>query len=45
MVDGDGEPIVLVDRAALAACGPDPVALVEAIQAAAATADLALGSA
>ena len=45
MAEGDGEPIVLVDRAALAACGPDPVALVEAIQAAATTAHLALGSA
>ena len=45
VAEGDGEPIVLVDRAALAACGTDPVALVEAIQAAATTAHLALGSA
>ena len=42
VAEGAGQPRVLVDRATLAACGTDPAALVEAIRAAAATADLVL---
>lgn len=42
VAEGDGEPLVLVDRAALAACGKDPAALVAAIRSAVAAADLAL---
>lgn len=42
VAEGDGAQRVLVDRATLAACGKDPVALVEAIRSAAAEAGLAL---
>jgi hypothetical protein len=35
VAEGDGEPMVLLDAAALARCGKDPVALVDAIRAAA----------
>ena len=45
VAEGDGEQLVLVDRAALAACGKDPAALVDAIRSAAATAHLVLGTA
>jgi hypothetical protein len=45
VAEGDGERLVLVDRYALAACGKDPVALVEAIRTAAAAAQLALEAA
>jgi hypothetical protein len=44
VAEGDGEPLVLVDRAALAACGSDPAALVDAIRSAAAAAGLVLPS-
>jgi hypothetical protein len=44
VAEGDGEPLVLVDRAALAACGKDPAALVDAIRSAAARAHLELGT-
>ena len=42
VAEGDGEQLVLVDRVALAACGKDPAALVDAIRSAAASADLVL---
>ena len=42
VAEGDGEQRVLVDRVALAACGKDPVALVDAIRSAAVSADLVL---
>ena len=45
VAEGSGDQVVLVDRAALAACGKDPAALVSAIRSAAATADLVLGAA
>ena len=40
VAEGDGEQRVLVDQVALAACGKDPVALVDAIRSAAVSADL-----
>ena len=42
VAEGEGEQVVLVDRVALTACGKDPVALVDAIRSAAASADLVL---
>jgi len=45
VAEGDGERIVLLDRDALAACGSDPVALVEAIRGAAARRSLVLTAA
>jgi hypothetical protein len=43
VAEGDGETLVLVDRATLAACGKDPVALVDAIRDAASSANLDVG--
>jgi hypothetical protein len=45
VAEGEGEQLVLVDRATVAACGKDPVALVDAIRSAAATAHLVLDTA
>lgn len=45
VAEGEGEQVVLVGRGALAACGKDPVALVDAIRSAAASADLMLDTA
>ena len=45
VAEGDGERLVLVDRTALAACGKDPVALVDAVRAAVVAAGLGLGTA
>jgi hypothetical protein len=42
VAEGDGQRVVLVDSRALAACGKDPVALVDTIRAAAVTAQVAL---
>lgn len=42
VAEGDGEQLVLVDRATLAACGKDPAALVDAIRSATTTAGLVL---
>jgi hypothetical protein len=44
VAEGDGDPLVLVDRVTLAACGEDPVALVAAIRSAAVATGLGLGS-
>lgn len=45
VAEGGGEQIVLVHRATLAACGKDPAALVDAIRAAAVSANLTLDAA
>jgi hypothetical protein len=45
VAEGDGERIVLVDRAGLAACGKDPVALVDVIRSAAASRHLTVDAA
>jgi hypothetical protein len=42
VAEGDGKQVVLVDRVALAGCGKDPTALVDAIRSAAASAGLVL---
>jgi hypothetical protein len=42
VAEGDGERVLLLDREALAACGKDPSALIEAIRAAAAARNLAI---
>lgn len=42
VAEGDGEQLVLVDRATLARCGKDPAALIHAIRSAATSVDLVL---
>jgi hypothetical protein len=44
VAEGDGERVLLLDREALAACGTDPSALIEAIRTAAAARNLALAA-
>jgi hypothetical protein len=44
VAEGDGERVVLLDRDALAACGKDPSALIEAIRTAAAARNLAIAA-